>query len=199
MQLINLSKLTRVTAVETLTEDGRTWTKEEIRNKIETDDRWLIRGLLAIYNLQTADEQNSEVTAHLNGVGFNGMDARFASNIATWYNDKGFLTPKQIKGVRRVMLKYAGQLTKIANGKIQPGHHDEVSEGYSPQTLNRIKQYVFKNIKRSHDGSSVTVEYDNIKFSGRTREDLIGKIADYLEAIDQDPDKNEWGEDIRHY
>ena len=38
------------------------WTKEAIREKIMADDKWLIRGLLAIYRLQTDAEQNAGQT-----------------------------------------------------------------------------------------------------------------------------------------
>lgn len=32
------------------------WTKEEIKDKLVTDNRWLARAVCAIYNYQTTDE-----------------------------------------------------------------------------------------------------------------------------------------------
>jgi hypothetical protein len=101
-----------------LCEEAKVWTKDEIKEKLKTDDRWLIRALLAIYNKQTEDEQANDMTAHYNNVGFNGLDAEWLSKMARFYKDRGFLSPKQLMHVRKKMLKYSGQLAKIANKKI---------------------------------------------------------------------------------
>ena len=96
-----------------------------IREKLQTNDKWLVRGILAIYARQTADEKQSEQTSHHNGVGFNGTDANilssFAKQILAWEAtpeaERRYptpLSPKQIALARRKMLKYAGQLAKIA-------------------------------------------------------------------------------------
>ena len=96
----------------------RKWTKEEIRFKMDTNNEWLYRGLLAIYDRQTADEKNDGVTKHENSVGFSGCDSSFLSNAARFYKQAGFLTPRQLSKVRKAMLKYAEQLAKIAAGVI---------------------------------------------------------------------------------
>lgn len=95
------------------------WTKEAIREKIMTDDKWLIRGLLAIYRHQTDSEKNAGQTHEENGVGFNGVDSAILSDMAKQYITRDFLTTRQIAIVRDKMKKYAGQLTKIANGEIK--------------------------------------------------------------------------------
>lgn len=94
------------------------WSREEVRFRMETDNRWLFRGLVAIYNKQTADEKSEAITRHENGVGFGGVDANILSSFARQYLERGFLTPKQVHICRTKMLKYAGQLAKIANGEI---------------------------------------------------------------------------------
>ena len=43
-----------------------------------------------------------------------GVDAEFASSLAQQYIDKGYLSPKQIVYTRKLMPKYAGQLSRIA-------------------------------------------------------------------------------------
>ena len=91
------------------------WTKEEIRFNMETDNKWLFRGLIAIYNRQTQDEKNEAITVHENGVGFGGADANILSSFAKQYGERGFLTKNQIDICRKKMLKYSGQLAKIAN------------------------------------------------------------------------------------
>jgi len=94
------------------------WTKESIRRMLASDDRWLVRGLLAIYKLQTMDERAQQSTKHWNGVGFNKHDAGFLSSLAESFKKYDRLTPKQVKACRKAMLKYAGQLAKIANGEV---------------------------------------------------------------------------------
>lgn len=86
-----------------------------IRHNLRTSDRWLVRGLIAIYHLQTADEQNSQTTAYRNNMGFGAIDAEILSSFAQQYKRTGYLTTKQIEITRSKMIKYAGQLYTIAS------------------------------------------------------------------------------------
>tara|TARA_Y100000758_G_scaffold193551_1_gene137904 strand:- start:9 stop:311 length:303 start_codon:yes stop_codon:yes gene_type:complete len=88
--------------------------KQIIKNGIESNDRFLCDSLVKVYELQTPAEQNWGVTAELNGVGFTGVDAEFASSLAKQYIDKGYLSPKQMVFARKIMPKYSGQLSRIA-------------------------------------------------------------------------------------
>jgi hypothetical protein len=94
------------------------WTRELIRERLEINDSWVKRGILSIFNLQTESEQASECTAEDNGVGFSGCDAELMSSFAKQLLQRGSLSPKQMGWARKKMLKYAGQLAKIANGEI---------------------------------------------------------------------------------
>jgi hypothetical protein len=94
------------------------WTKAEIRNRLETDDKWLTRGLVAIYKRQTDSEQNAGMTKEENGVGFNGVDSVILSDMAKQFMNSGSLSRRQIEFVRKLMLKYSGQLEKIAQKKL---------------------------------------------------------------------------------
>ena len=98
---------------------------EMIEENINADDEWLVRGLLAIYQRQTSDEQASEATRHNNQRGFNGLDAHilssFAAQVLRWQKtppaERRFpnpLSPKQIAICRRKMRKYCAQLALIA-------------------------------------------------------------------------------------
>ena len=102
---------------------AKVYTVDEIKNKLSTNDKWLVRGLLAIYAKQTADERAAEVTQHQNGVGFNGTDANilssFAKQVLQWQATENPryqvpLSPKQFALLRRKMNKYAAQLVRIA-------------------------------------------------------------------------------------
>lgn len=94
-----------------------TYTKEYIKEKLQKDDYWLYRGILAIHNRQTIDEQTAQITKHQNGMGFNSADAEILSSFAEQLKTRRFLSEKQKYIARIKMPKYAGQLEKIANGK----------------------------------------------------------------------------------
>jgi hypothetical protein len=104
---------------------SKVYTVEEIRENLKTKNAWLERGILAIYERQTADERSSAITKYNNGIGFNGRDAGFLSSLAkqilTWQatdpRDRRYRQPlsdRQFDSARRAMLKYAGQLASIA-------------------------------------------------------------------------------------
>lgn len=95
------------------------YTKDMIKEKLKTDDRWLIRGLRAIYARQTADEQASSLTSEHNGIGFNGIDAPLLSSYAKQVEGGHRLSSKQIMWARKKMIKYAGQLARIANENVK--------------------------------------------------------------------------------
>lgn len=90
-----------------------------IRDKLAKDDAWLYSGLVAIYNEQDDDEQNSSVTIRENGRGFNATDAAFLTSLAQQFLNRGTLSPRQLTSARRAMQKYAAQLERIAERKTQ--------------------------------------------------------------------------------
>lgn len=100
-------------------DEKKVWKKEEIRELLETNDRAVVRGIVVIYSLQTTDEQQTAETIEHNGVGFSGIDAKFLTSLAKHILERGGLSPKQMVYARKKILKYAGQLTKVANGKLK--------------------------------------------------------------------------------
>ena len=90
-------------------------TAELIREKMATDQRWLERAILAIYQRQTQDEQADQATLKRNGIGFNGGDASTGSYMATWLLKGNHLSRDFVAKARRIMPKYAEQLLRIAN------------------------------------------------------------------------------------
>ena len=93
------------------------YTKEDIKKMLMESDHAVYRGLLAIWEKQTIDEQDDNHTRHHNGVGFSGVDAPICSSFVAFYKKAGFLTKPQLKIARKKILKYAEQLKKIANGE----------------------------------------------------------------------------------
>ena len=79
------------------------------------------KALVHLYNRQTSDEQRTEDTKYNNGIGFTPADARMGTSMATFFQRRGYLTPKQIaywrkpnaKGTPRI-LKYKKQLLEEA-------------------------------------------------------------------------------------
>ena len=92
-----------------------------LREKMKQDCRWAARGLVAVFQNQTYDEQTSHTTRYLNGVGFNGLDAAFGSSMAeqamVWFatpKDKRAcpepLSLKQGIYAKKMAVKYATQV-----------------------------------------------------------------------------------------
>jgi hypothetical protein len=71
-------------------------TKDELLNLLKTNDKAVARALVVLNNRQTADEQATQGTRYLNGMGFRPCHARMGTSMAKFYLQRGFLTPKQI-------------------------------------------------------------------------------------------------------
>ena len=99
--------------------ENKVWKKEEIVQLLRTNDKAVLRGLLVVYSFQTKDEQGLSATVIHNGVGFNSFDADFMTSVAKQYKELGRLTTTQMRLVRKVIVKYAKQLTDVANGKLK--------------------------------------------------------------------------------
>ena len=94
-------------------------TKAEIKKKITTDRKWTERAVVAIYERQTADEQQDGETRHNNKVGFSGPDAYILSEFARWLNSGKHLSQKQLALAQKRIGKYAGQLLLIAEANVK--------------------------------------------------------------------------------
>jgi hypothetical protein len=93
------------------------WSSDQIREKLLTNQTWLERAILAIYQYQTETEQRHDTTLLHNDVGFNAVDASSGSYMAKWLKSGKHLSGKFLEKARRMMPKYAGQLATIANSK----------------------------------------------------------------------------------
>lgn len=98
--------------------EKKKWTKDQIRDRLMFDDRWILRGLMVIYSLQTESEKSSEAVFSSNNVGFTIHDGRILTSFGKQYKSKKWLSSKQMELLREKMPKYARQLADVANGKI---------------------------------------------------------------------------------
>jgi hypothetical protein len=125
------------TTTETTT---RVWKKEEIVALLETNNGFLCRSVVKIWNRQTTDEKICKGTSHENGRGFNGTDANILSSYAEFFTTRGYLTEKQLVLARKKMMKYAKQLAIVANeleATKQPKVPD-VQSGINTETVKTI-------------------------------------------------------------
>lgn len=91
-----------------------------IRYLLTMKDAAVERAIVAIYNRQTTDEQNSEDTKHLNGIGFTGADARLGSYYAKWILSGKHLNGNHLTKARVMSYKYIRQLCEIAKTRVNP-------------------------------------------------------------------------------
>jgi hypothetical protein len=96
---------------------NKVWTKAEILDKIENNQQWLERAILAIYARQTADEQNLAETRYFNQVGFSAADARYFTYVAGWLKSGRSLSGHYVEKSRKRIKKYWRQLVEIANSR----------------------------------------------------------------------------------
>ena len=96
--------------------ETKTWTRTEIEEMINGNDRAVERAMVAIWERQTADEQATQTTNHHNGRGFCGWAARSGTYYAEWVRGGRRLTGKHLVKARKIALPHAGQLTDFANG-----------------------------------------------------------------------------------
>lgn len=88
-------------------------TREELTHLVRSDPRFTISALTALYSFQEADEQAIGTTCHQNGKGFSNADSGVLSDIARYYMQRGFLSPRQLDFVRSAIPKYLGQLSGL--------------------------------------------------------------------------------------
>lgn len=95
--------------------ESKVWTIEETKRLLAVNDTMLYRSLLKLYECQTADEKADGQTHEYNGVGFNGVDAPILTSFVEFYKKRGFLSTKQKAIARKKIMKYAKQITNLAN------------------------------------------------------------------------------------
>ena len=87
-----------------------------VRGQLAISKVWATKALVRIYKEnQTPSEQNSQLTTEDNGIGFTGVDAPFLSSLAAQYEQKGYLSEKQLGFVLRKMPKYARQVVQMSD------------------------------------------------------------------------------------
>ena len=84
---------------------------------LANEQRWAIRGLLAIYAYQTEEEKAVEYVGENNGVGFTSTDGEILTSFAKQIIGGRRMSDKQMALIFKKMPKYAGQLDKHVQAK----------------------------------------------------------------------------------
>ena len=105
--------MTTTTTAETV--EIKVWDKDEIKAVLGRSDVFVTRSVVKMLERQTSDEARGGYTHEANSVGFSAFDAEFLTSIANQIIDGRNLSVKQIASARKSMLRYAGQITDIAN------------------------------------------------------------------------------------
>lgn len=119
--------------------ESKVWTRQEIDSLLRKSDVAVMRGIVRLFELQTADEQRVAHTKKKNCVGFSAADAKAGTRMARWLiglNDKNEYRypPKDLRHpvcqrvlgryaqggtvmdrARKIALKHSMQLVDIAN------------------------------------------------------------------------------------
>lgn len=100
------------------------WTREQIEGLLKTNPIFVERSIVELFRRQTEDEKQINNATHTNLKGFNKPDARrmtiYAKSIIKRRKERdegNRLDEWQMKDAHKRIMKYAGQLAKIANDK----------------------------------------------------------------------------------
>lgn len=126
-----------------------TYTVETIREKITSDKNWAMRAIVALYKYQTYQEQATDSTNDLNGVGFNAVDAYILSSFARQIMAGRQLSNRQLQISFKKLRKYAKQLSGIANQNQSP----ESTNNQSINGINDVSTIVDRYMDNSNDYS----------------------------------------------
>ena len=88
------------------------YTKEFIKEKLSTDQRWIERSIIVIYNRQTESEQCNKFTSEKNGVGFCSYDANYFTYLATYLlkSKNNHLSGNHLEKAKKSIPKYWKQI-----------------------------------------------------------------------------------------
>jgi len=171
----------------------KTWTADEIQVKIETDQKWLERAIVAIYNRQTTDEKQSEQTKHHNGVGFTGADAHFLTYCATYILSGRTLSGNFIPKARKRMVKYCRQLEELTKIPVvtptfkKPTVLQSIANLGLPKEETPYASFDVKKflVSKSEGKTTFIAEASDINFNIATKEIIIQGKLFYLTTIDR--------------
>jgi len=89
------------------------YTKEQIKENLSKNPKWIERALVVLHNLQTTEEQITNETIKENGVGFNSSDSRYLSYCSKWVKSGKHLNEKHLQKCGQRLPKYWKQIQSM--------------------------------------------------------------------------------------
>jgi len=100
----------------TNTKNYKTYSRSEIVLLLIRSDKAVERGIVAIYNNQTLDEQRDYKTHYRNNKGFNKIHDKFGTYLAKYILSGKHLDGNFLDKARKLTIYYSKQLVDVANG-----------------------------------------------------------------------------------
>ena len=128
-----------------------TWTAETLWNRISNDDAYAIRGVLALFKKQTADEQKHHTTRYSNNEGFSVRTVIAGTRIAKKAIARRYIGWTEVEIARKICRTHLEQLVRIANENAALNHANASfvhASGLNDQRVRKHGPYdlVFANI-----------------------------------------------------
>lgn len=93
----------------------KVWEKAKIRNILIRSNEAVEKGIVAIFERQTADEQRAQTARYNNSIGFSAAHASRGSYYAKWVKGGRKLSGNHVLEGRKLILHYVRQLVEISN------------------------------------------------------------------------------------
>lgn len=93
------------------------WNRNQINELLKTNPKAVERAIVRLYELQTNEEKQTQVTRIRNGAGFSSAHSYRGSYYAKWVMSGRNLTGAHLERARTIAIRHSGQLVAIANSK----------------------------------------------------------------------------------
>lgn len=165
------------------------------------DSRDVITALITLYEMQTADEKQSQATSHLNGVGFSASDAGILTSISQQILEKKFITEKQLDLVRLLCQRHAKQLSLLDRSEFPAIYECKIVIKSTKEKTNGIlstdgrslfflpKIYPSAQIKNL---GNFRWKGKEIGWEGPLKEPIIWAVKEQFDPVDLDDSILEW-------
>jgi mannitol-1-phosphate/altronate dehydrogenase len=95
------------------------WTIHKMRDALNASDEAVRRALVVLYRQQTSEERAEAKTVERNSLGFNTYDAAFGTSLAEKVLRGEKLGKERTEAARKMLMKYASQLTSLHNAGVR--------------------------------------------------------------------------------
>lgn len=113
--------------------------RDYIKMMLSTNDSWMAKALMKIFDRQTNEEKNIHHTVEHNGIGFTGTDAFILSSFAKQFRDKKYLSKKQMDILKKKIPKYWAQIYEISDKSLIDPKIEEYANRVGIQTQLKLK------------------------------------------------------------